>query len=269
MEDIMEIFTNYKRMYSFDVDKNGFPALTEKNVELINFLIDNDSNYRYDADPQNADSTYNMIKKIGETHNVDMIEKIITKIDLQNSTHQASEGSAGGNRGRSITAEYISNIEDLYERLRNEDAELVNEIAKAIPTRYTFSFASKYCTYMSRYLFDADGYSIYDLILCNILPYYAWVYLGENHKSNKNSKVASEYGTKDNGDYQGYRDLIDRIRMKSKELTGYSIRRVDFDHLLWYYFKGDRDAKDDNGNIIYRSRITRALCMVGNNDSRL
>lgn len=265
----MEIFTDDRRRYSFDIDKNGFPALTRKNVELINFLIDNDSNYRYDADPQNADSTYNVIRKFGETYKVDELEKIITKIDLQNSTHQASEGSRGGNRGRIITAEYISNIENLYERLKNEDAELVNEIAKAIPTRYTFSFASKYCTYMSRYLFEADGYSIYDLILCNILPYYAWVYLGENHKANRNSKVASEYGMKGNGDYKGYRDLIDRIRMKSNELTGYSIRRVDFDHLLWYYFKGDRDVKDTIGNIIYSSRITRALRIVGNDDSRL
>lgn len=266
---IVQIFTDDKKMYSFDFDKNGFPAFTEKNVELINFLIDNDSNYRYDADSQNLNSTYNMIKKFGETYNIDELEQIISKIDVQNSTHQASEGSNGGNKGRRITAEYISNIENLYERLRNEDAELVNEIAEAIPTRYTFSFASKYCTYMSRYLFDADGYSIYDFILCNILPYYAWVYLGENHKANTKSKVASEYGARGKGDYKGYRNLIDRIRMKSEAFTGYNIKRVDFDHLLWYYFKGDRDVKSINGDIIYSSRITRALNMVGNNDSRL
>lgn len=265
----MKIFTDDKKIYSFDVDKNGFPVLTEKNVDLINFLIDNDSNYRYDADPLNVDSTYNIIKKFGRTYNINELEKIVTKIDLQNSTHQSSEGPNGGNKGRNITAQYISNIDNLYERIKNEDAELVNEIAEAIPTRYTFSFASKYCTYISRYLFDADGYSIYDLILCNILPYYVWVYLGENHKSNKKSKVASEYGTKWKGDYKGYRDLIDRIRMKSNELIGYSICREDFDHLLWYYFKGDRDIKDNIGNIIHESRITRALNLVGKETSRL
>lgn len=256
--------------FEFDLDKNGFPALTEKNVALIDFLIENDSNYRYDADSNNADSTYNLIRSCGETFDYENILKIVTKVDLQNSTHQASEGSKGGNKGRELTAAFISKIDDFYGRLKNEDPLLVNEIAKAIPTRYTFSFASKYCNYMSRYLLDGDGYSIYDKIICDILPYYAWIYLGEKYKAQKKSIVAKKFGEKDKGDYAGYRDLIDNIRSKAFEITGYMIHRVDFDHLLWYYFKGDTDVVEkESGKLIYKSRITRALELVGNPSSRL
>lgn len=263
----MEIRQEKNKVYSFDMDKNGFPALTQKNVDLVNFLIDNDSNYRYDADPENNDSTYNLIKNSKETRDVEIIKKIVKKIDKQNSTHQASEGAKGGGDGINITASYISEIDNLYGRLKEEDPTLVNEIAKAIPTRYTFSFASKYCNYMSRYLFDADGYSIYDDILCKILPYYAWVYIKENHKAQKKSKIAKTFAAKDKGDYKGYRDLIDRIRQKAFEETGYKIGRVDFDHLLWYYYKGDRDIKNDEGDLVYESRITQAMKCVGEEES--
>jgi hypothetical protein len=115
----------------------------------------------------------------------------------------------GDNRGREITAQFICDLPDFYERLKNEDAGLVNQIAGAIPGRYTFSFASKYCTYLSRYLLETDGYSIYDKILREILPYYAWVYIGENHMARKQSKIEKEFGQRNRGDYLGYRNLID------------------------------------------------------------
>ena len=68
-----------------------------------------------------------------------------------------------------------------------------------IPDRYTFSFASKFCTYVSRYLYNSDDYCIYDNVLCNALPYYAWAYLGEVFISTKNSTINS-YAKKNLGD---------------------------------------------------------------------
>lgn len=35
-----------KNKYQFDLDSNGILALTEKNVALIHFIVENDSNYR-------------------------------------------------------------------------------------------------------------------------------------------------------------------------------------------------------------------------------
>lgn len=65
------------------------------------------------------------------------------------------------------------------------DASLVDEIAKALYKSdgggpYTFSFASKFCTFVSNALYDNDKYSIYDKVLNNVLPYYAWAYLGKD-----------------------------------------------------------------------------------------
>lgn len=148
----------------------------------------------------------------------------------------------------------------------------MNEIAKALfqeegDGRYTFSFASKFCTYVSQALYQTDAYSVYDKVLHDILPYYAWAYLGERrYFAKKKSRVDVEFGIKkrEDGSYQRYRDFIDAIRRRSEELTGYPISRRDFDLLLWYYFKGDRDIVDKTTKEkLYTSRTTRALAHIG------
>ncbi len=54
--------------------------------------------------------------------------------------------------------------------------------------------------------------------------------------------------------------MIDKIRKRNEELTGYLISRKDFDHLLWYYFKGDYDQKDkETKRVLHISRTTEAL----------
>lgn len=263
--------------YKFDLDTNGELALTEENVVRINFIIDNDSNYRLFSDKGNPMSVERFIndRKNKIPWSVNEILHIVTEIDRQNSTHQdsigvkkdASNPTAKNNGGRQKTAEYIYNISGLYERLKNGDASLVNDIAKALYKfdgggRYTFSFASKFCTYVSQALYNSDAYSIYDKVVSDILPYYAWAYLGKDYYFGRTkSKISKVFGIDDkNGDYESYRKLIDAIRYRNKELTGYLILRKDFDHLLWYYFKGDRDLKDDKTKrTLHISRTTLAL----------
>lgn len=73
-----------------------------------------------------------------------------------------------------------------------------------------------------------------------------------------------------NGNYKHYRQLIDVIINRNKELTGYLISRRDFDHLLWYYFKGDRDIKSkENNGYLHTSRTIIALKNVGNKNTVL
>lgn len=293
--------------YAFDVDRNGFPALTPQNIERINFIIHHDSNYR-PLKEDGSDSISETIKsRIRKNKNIDDyscdyddILAVVRIIDKLNSTRQSSLGPKikGGKGqesekelGRKITAYYISTIENFYKRLEEGDPKLVDDIAKnaispestkkAIEagkieesgwneekinsvSRYTFSFASKYCTYMARAIFEGkngeDGYCIFDKVMCDILPYYAWVYLKENHLKKKRSKIPEEFAAKGNGNYEGYRKLIDRIIQRAELLFGreypkdpfYRISRKDFDHLLWYYFKGGnptiKDAMELVGN---------------------
>ena len=75
--------------------------------------------------------------------------------------------------------------------------------------------------------------------------------------------IRTKFAQKNEGDYGAYRDLIDNIRYSAKKYLGsdYVISRKDFDHLLWYYFKGG--AKGGN------SRISMALERVGDASARL
>jgi len=320
-----------KDPYVFDMDKNDFPALTEENFERINFIIKHDSNYRplddKGTDPISKTIKDNIKKNdVIFSNEINDILTVVKKIDKLNSTRQSSLGpKIKGRGGQEATACYISSIVDFYERLGKGDTTLVDDIAKhAISIesikkakelakelkwievsnvdlegindndeilRYTFSFASKYCAYMARALFEGekgeDGYCIFDKVMCDILPYYAWVYLGDSNyiklsrpKAKRKtdnideqlepvppkivSTIKDEFAIKSSGNYRKYSELIDRIiqsaeRLYCSEYPGKQchISRKNFDHLLWYYFKG--------GN----PEIERALELVGDESALL
>lgn len=259
---------NIKGTYEMDLDKNGFVALTEKNVQFINGVLSLDSSYRK-AFRAEKDSAAFYIKNVfynnGKfSHDPEEIEEVIRRIDKENSTHLAVSGSKkGDNKGIEKTKNKVSelfkeeNEEIIVERLKAADADLVAEIAAAVENRNNFSFASKFCTFVTRAAFDEDGYCIYDKVLSDVLPYYAWVYLGENKYINKNNNSIIEKTFKDSKDYNGYRDLVNSIIAKSNEITGANIKKSDFDHLIWYYFKGDEKL------------VHKCLARVGQEDARI
>ena len=137
-------------------------------------------------------------------------------------------------------------MQDLKGKLSRRDPDIVQEIALANPKRKNFSFASKFCTYATRYALPApqnDGYCIYDQVLSEVLPYYAYRYLGERHIAKKNSIIGAEFA--ETCDYKGYINLVDRIIVAASRETGYTISHKDFDHLLWYYYKGNRKERTE------------------------
>ena len=68
IDDLHEILT-------FDKDKNGFPKLTDRNVALIEFIINNDSNYRA-LDDSDGDSISQTIIGFNDSTDIEKIEKI-------------------------------------------------------------------------------------------------------------------------------------------------------------------------------------------------
>lgn len=137
--------------YKLDRDENGFLAITQKNVNLINFVISVDSKYREDFDDAYNDSVCKCIQTYGETTDCRKIETIVKKIDKINSTHQSVSGyEKGQNNGIQLTAEYISKIDDFYNRLKAGDADIVNNLAKVYENRTTLSFASIFCKKLIR-----------------------------------------------------------------------------------------------------------------------
>jgi hypothetical protein len=256
-------------MINWDLDKNGFPALTERNVELVNFIIENDSSYRSASDKNNPNSSAFLFDKKYAHGQFPMDFKtlldVVTRIDQENSTHVSvsSNKKAKGisNQGRKIMARKLSMVIDLEKRLAKPCPCLVDDIAKYVQGRNNFSFASKFCTYMCQGAFtgtnNQDNYSIFDTILSNALPYYAWVYLGKNYAVKGKSIIRKTYAEKGKTNYAGYQKLIDDIRDASEKIYSYPISRRDLDHLLWYYFKGNED------------RISASLKCVGDSTEKL
>jgi len=245
----------------FEIIEKDFPKLIEKNVKLIDFIIKNDSNYRSDNDVNNVLSTLNLVRQYKNEQSKENLEKIIKAIDKQNSTHLSVSGNQkGDNQGIKNTLDYIFNeigIDELNKQIKEGNCSLVDRIARnAINNRYVISFASKFCTYMSRYMFNDDKFSIYDGIMANILPYYYYKYSDDKEKILINNKIMQKKG------YQWYSSIIDIVIEGVKNREGYEISRKDLDHLLWYYYKGDKDIKDDKKNMCYKSRITRALEII-------
>ncbi len=249
----MEYVIHNADPYSFDLDGNGMPAVSRKNIALVNALALFDPGYRASVDVNNEKSSARLIREAYENDpdflsENDTVLEIVKRIDKENSTHlSVSGGGKGGEtqaaQGRDLTAKKICCLPNLLCRLRQGDTELVKEIAGAVDGRNNFSFATKFCAFVSRALFEgeeADRYCIYDKVVSDVLPYYAYIYLGETkYKKRKTSAIEDLF--KEEKDYAGYKGLIDRIREAAKEKTAVSITRRDFDLLLWFWFRRDEN----------------------------
>lgn len=267
--------------YEFDTDQNGFPTFTQKNIDFLNGILRYDSNYSTFSDKNNYEyqSSYAGILEQGDFFNfsdsasstefdelknpIDNLYRVIVSIDKINSTHLSSEGNSSKseksvekrNKGRAKVAQAIRNYggEQLREALKKGDTEIIDVIADpSVGGKHNFSFATKFCSYVSIHALRMDNYCIYDEILQQVLPYYAYMYIDDfdntlyktvkptkrNGNLTRNESLVSTL--KQNKDYSGYRELIDKIIAGVKEKIGVSITYADFDHMVWYYFKGSK-----------------------------
>lgn len=255
--------------YKLMLDENKAPEFTQDNLKLIKTFLVYDSNYNsveYEEHP-NYNSTYGGLLKMhgADFFNFKTVEDyeneeeymkndplylVIESIDKMNSTHLASEGPKGGNRGRINTAKGIYGIENFKQRLFNGDAQLVDQIA-LFGGKNNFSFASKFCAYLCRYLFKCEpqenNYCIYDEVVQSILPYFAHkykiggkLYYKTNRQGHKESTVHTIKDNKKNrpNNYQEYLSFVSRIVEKIKQDSGIDMTFEAFDHTLWYFFKG-------------------------------
>ncbi|MGN0623889.1 MAG: hypothetical protein ACI4JA_08085 [Oscillospiraceae bacterium] len=238
--------------YVLDMDENNFPAFTEKNIIFINGIIKIDSGYRDSFDETCESSSAGILSK-GFPTDKDTLERVVRLIDKENSTHLSVSGNTkNSNQGIKLTVEGLSLMTHLSQKIEKGESGIVNDIAGLVKGRNNISFASKFCAFCNRYCFRKDDYSIYDSVLCEVLPYYAYVYCGEKyfrHKTRGNKEftgtISETFGKKDATDYKGYNQLIGKIIAVIREKVNKDITRKDFDLLLWYYFKGsDRRRKE-------------------------
>lgn len=234
-----------------------FIDFTQKNIELIDFCLSIDSSYRDAFNPTSIGSSAYLITNEW-SFDKDTIKDICERIDKENSTHLAVSGhNKGDNKGVDAVVKMILDISNFETRLKKADADLVNEIAKAVPEISKFSFASKFCTYVSIYKDkNPNAYSIYDKVISEILPYYEWKFLHttKNAQKNRNKKVVSTientFAKKGSFNYEGYNKLIGQIIEAINKEKNLNIDRLTFDRMLWYYYKGDEKLRQEALNEI-------------------
>ena len=236
------------------LDKNmKFIDFTQNNIKLIDFCLTIDSSYRNAFNSASIGSSAYLIANKW-SFDKDTIKDICEKIDKENSTHLAVSGyKKGANTGVDAVVKKILSITNFDTRLKNADADLVNEIAGAIPQISKFSFASKFCTYVSRYKDkNPNAYSIYDKVISEILPYYEWkflhpkkVYARKNRKNKVVSTIEDTFAKKGNFNYDGYNTLIGQIIDTINKEKKFNVDRSTFDKMLWYYYKGDETLRQD------------------------
>lgn len=232
-----------KDAHGFELDKNDFVMLTKLNAELAQKKVDGSPK---EVNEKKASKIQKTLRAIGENSSIQnelcqLIQEkakvnfsggfleIIRRINITNSTRLSGEE-------QEEFAEYIRcNKEKILKQIKKGEVGVVNDIAEAgaktSKKRYNFSFASKFCTYISRYHFNEyDKFMPYDNVLQSVLPYYAWVYC----------KIKKVEDFKKKGNYQGYIDLARKIIEQSQVLYGSEERLTlkEFDRLLWYKYKG-------------------------------
>lgn len=252
-----------------DTDKK-FIDFTKNNIDLINFCISVDSSYRNAFNEDYEGSSAELIKKHWK-FNETSITKICQQIDKENSTHLAVSGhkknpikyddkNTENNQGVKIVVDKIIKINNFENELKKSNPKLVDIIADAVDGISKFSFASKFCTYVSRYKDGNDNaYSIYDKVISEILPYYEWKFLGTmkhiRRKQNQSKEIVStiedDFANKENGfKYNDYNTLVGQIIEAVNKEKNLKVDRLTFDRMLWYYYKGDEKLRQDALNEI-------------------
>lgn len=118
-------------------------------------------------------------------------------------------------------AECIVKIKDIDERIKAGDPEVVNEIAICNGKINLFSFASKYCCYHNKNVYEKDDYSILDTILRDSLPRYF-----DDVTSRQIEKWQKSF------DYKKYNDYI-TTKLDELGIT-LDYKKRKFDHFVWY-----------------------------------
>lgn len=211
-------YTTKKELLPLDSDQNHLVALTLRNADLIEALIEQDDKYS-----PNAKRVFDKIGKKTDFSFRDF-QRIIYQIADDNSTHTARPS-------RDELARYIClPTTHFFERLAKGDYSLVDDINNHVFTEVTLaqgrkahilSLSSKLCRYLEEWLWDKDNFAVYDSVVRNLLPYYI-------QQRGLKSKVNLEKST-----------YVQFMAEFNKIYDGGKIKRHAIDHIIWYSYKDD------------------------------
>lgn len=263
--------------YALDYAIKGdlrIPALTRKNARFIEAVVGLDSNYNRDADIYSEpDKGFDVFANVSSSDNKycgssaywfnkmvnggnfeECLLGAIISIDRTNSTHLES-AIDGRTKMKNIIMRKCHNVKELKEELNKDfrvdpKNHLIGLMCQELPakgkesTRSNLSFASKFCAYASLNFKSSIEYSKYDNVVTSHLGKYIDVYLKDSYYAYKykysserkrNSEDKLQYMT---DIYCTYYKIIGDIIAYLKDEKGINIDRNEFDHIVWYGFKG-------------------------------
>lgn len=267
--------------YQFDVDQNGVPLFTDKNINFVNGMVENDSNYNQ-ADKEEVRKIFEGMFDDDPRKRMAYIGRVVYEIDNENSTRLTAvgqhkvddlmkklnlepsvviampddEGEKTITGGVLFTAQIIDGIEGLKERLNVGDDQLVFEISHASKiylneahvtdvNKINFSFATKFCHWACQYLELGDKYCIYDNVVASVFPYFVDSYASGELASWDCCRMKRVNGAK------GSQELVSTIENYKKDDDGYTKYRNLYDAVLEGINKW-RSDNNQNGEIGYR-----------------
>lgn len=158
------------------------------------------------------------LKKYPYNTDADLVAMKVGLIDITNSTHLSQHKSK---ISMVELADIIASIPNVDERIKAGDPEVVNAIAHSNGKINLFSFATKYCCYHNKNLYERDDYSILDTVLKDSLPkYFGDVTRGQIQR------------WQDSYNYAAYNDYITK-KLDELNITT-DFRKRKFDWYVWY-----------------------------------
>ena len=244
---IQEEYEQSRKYELSEINGEKLAELTLENVAKVEAMIRTDSNYRIALDDSEKSPYWILeMKKLlnGERGDYDkdyVVKRIVTLLNKENSTHLNTDGVGLDEMPKRILEKWDNILDSLRKRERGMDLiKFLSEKTPAAPGkkgRQNVSFASKFCHFSCFYIFKGeeaqDNFSIYDGVVANALP----AYLDYYEQKLLDQKIDLKKIKKEikNKNYEEYSRAIDAII----EASGSQISRNGFDHLVWYYFKGE------------------------------
>lgn len=158
------------------------------------------------------------LRRFPDNTDPDVVAMKVGLIDITNSTHLSQHKSK---ISMVELSSIIASIPDIDARIKAGDPEVVNLIARSNGRINLFSFASKYCCYHNRNLYERDDYSILDTVLKDYLPRY----FGDVTRNQIQR-------WQDSFNYKAYNDYITR-KLDELGIT-VEFRKRKFDLFVWY-----------------------------------
>lgn len=273
----MKVFDINRSDNPYELDRFSYDksivALTRKNSAFIEAVVALDSNYSRETqivapshgyDPElhysNADGKYcgssmywfeQMQLAVSEEYFRRSVLGAVIAVDTTNSTH-LSAAEDGRKQMRDIICDACKSTEELIAKLNVDyspfdEKHLINlmnvplKAAGREGVRFNLSFASKFCSYASKFYKCNIEYPKYDNVVARNLPLYIEAYLGEHVKKlcflmpGNNTDVESKK-SQESLIYRSYWDYIERIIaiLPHEDV----VTKEQFDHIVWYTKKG-------------------------------